>query len=262
MKRKIGINADCIKDGFTYGNIKKLREYGFEAMFISELKGSFGKYKDISESVGMDFEFIHAPFEGINSMWLEGNEYLRIFNRMKLAIDHASAQGVPVVIIHLSSGWNPPEANELGFSRFDRLVEYAASKSVTLAIENLRVKDNVLAAMERYKDEENVRYCYDAGHEYCYTPGVDWIKIFGDKLICTHIHDNLGYDPTIDPDFHYLPFDGTLDYADMIRRLDEVGYKGSLMLEVFNHTKPEYAEMTEEEFFSECAARIKKIAEM
>ena len=164
--------------------------------------------------------------------------------------------------MHLSSGWNPPETTELGFSRFDQLIDYAAKKNVTVAIENLRNKENVLAAMERYKDRENVRYCYDAGHEYCYTPGVDWIKIFGDKIVCTHIHDNLGYDPDIDPDFHYLPFDGTLDYADMVRRLDEVGYTGTITLEVFNTMKPEYKEMSQDEFFKTCYERAKKIAEM
>ena len=263
MKRKIGINADCCRrDGNAYSDIIKLREYGFEHFFISDLKGSFEKYRSVGESVGMSFDFIHAPFRGINDMWLEGEGYRNIFGSMKLAVDHASAQGVPVVIIHLSSGWVPPEINELGFSRFDQLVDYAAKKKVTVAIENLRAKDNVLAAMERYKDRENVRYCYDAGHEYCYTPGVDWIKIFGDKLICTHIHDNMGYDPDIDPDFHYLPFDGTLDYADMIRRLDEVGYTGTLTLEVFNTTREEYKSMTKDEFFKTCYDRIKKISEM
>ena len=268
MKRKLGINADCFKNpSLTYGDnsydaIKKLREIGFDSFFIAELRGSFGKCRDVADSVGMNFEFIHAPFRGINDMWLEGEGYRNIFGSMKLAVDHASAQGVPVVIIHLSSGWIPPEISELGFSRFDQIIDYAAKKNVTVAIENLRAKDNVLAAMERYKDRENVRYCYDAGHEYCYTPGVDWIKIFGDKLICTHIHDNMGYDPDIDPDFHYLPFDGTLDYADMIRRLDEVGYTGTLTLEVFNTTREEYKSMTKDEFFKTCYDRIKKISEM
>ena len=262
MKRKLGINADCINNGFTYGNIKKLREYGFESFFIAELQGSFGKYKDISESVGMDFEFIHAPFRGINDMWLEGEGYRNILGRMKLAVDHAAAQGVPMVIVHLSSGWNPPEISELGFSRFDQLIAYASQKGVKIAIENLRNKENVLAAMDRYKDNPSVGYCYDAGHEHCYTPGVDWIRIFGDRLLCTHIHDNTGFAGDLDNDTHYLPFDGTVDYADMIRRLDEVGYSGTLTLEVFNHTKPEYAEWSEERFFSECAERIKKISEL
>lgn len=268
MKRKIGINADCFKDpnltygDNSYGSIKKLRELGFDSFFIGELRGSFGKCTEVGESVGMKFEFIHSPFKGINDMWLEGDDYRKVYGGIKLAIDHASNNAVPVVIMHLSSGWTPPATNEMGFKRFDELIAYAAQKNVIIAIENLRNKENVLEAMERYKDNPNVRYCYDAGHEYCYTPGVDWIEIFGDKLICTHIHDNLGYDPNIDPDFHYLPFDGTLDYADMIRRLDKIGYTGTLTLEVFNTTKPEYKELSQDEFFALCYEKAKKLSEI
>ena len=265
MKRKIGINADCIRipdsveDGNIYQHIKDLKALGFDSFFTC-LHGDFAKFREVADETGMNFEFIHAPFDGINKMWEEGEGYLDLFNRIKTSIDVAASISVPIVITHLSSGWNPPAISELGYSRFDLLVDYAESKGVILAFENLRAKDNVLGAMERYKDRDCVRYCYDAGHEYCYTPGVDWIKIFGDKLICTHIHDNMGYDPTIDPDFHYLPFDGTLDYADMIRRLDEIGYTGNLTLEVFNSTKPEYKDLTIEQFFALCAEKAKKIA--
>lgn len=268
MKRKIGINADCFRDAtLTYGDnvytsIKKLRELGFEHFFVGELKGSFGKMCAVADSVGMSFDFIHAPFRGINDMWLEGDAYRNIYSLMKLAVDTAANNAVPMVIFHVSSGWEPPATNELGFSRFDELVNYAESKKITVAFENLRGISNLLEIMERYKDREYVKYCYDCGHEYAYTPTEDWIKAFGDKLACVHIHDNLGYDRSIDPDFHYLPFDGTLDYADMVRRLDEVGYTGPIMLEVFNTTKPEYKEMTKDEFFATCAERAKRIAEM
>lgn len=268
MKRKIGINADCFKkDGYVYNDyvyahIKKLRDYGFEHFFIGELKGSFGKYRAVGESVGMSFDFIHAPFRGINDFWLEGDAYRNLYDRMRLTIDLAASNAVPMVIFHLSSGWEPPAMSEIGFSRFDELVDYAEQKEVTVCFENLRAVDNLLAIMERYKDRKYVKYCYDCGHEFAYTQGKDWIKIFGDKLACVHIHDNLGYDRSIDPDFHYLPFDGKLDYADMVRRLDEVGYEGPIMLEVFNTTKPEYLEMTEDEFFATCAERAKRIADM
>ena len=268
MKRKIGINADCFKDDSltygdnSYGSIKKLRECGFEHFFISELRGSFGKCRDVAESVGMSFDFIHAPFRGINDMWLEGDAYTRIYNQLRLTIDTAANVAVPMVIFHLSSGWEPPKTSEIGFSRFDQLVDHAEKQRVTIAFENLRNKENLLEIMERYKDRDNVKYCYDCGHEYCYTENVDWVSIFGDKLACVHVHDNFGYDRSCDPDVHYLPFDGSLDYADMVRRLDAVGYTGPIMLEVFNTTKPEYKAMTQDEFFSECAKRAKKIAEM
>lgn len=268
MKRKIGINADCFKaegyvyNDYVYSHIKKLRDYGFEHFFIGQLRGSFGKMRAVAESVGMSFDFIHAPFKGINDMWLEGDAYRAIYSQMKLAVDTAASNAVPMVIFHVSSGWEPPATSELGFSRFDELVNYAESKKIIVAFENLRGIDNLHQIMERYKDREYVKYCYDCGHEFGYTPTEDWIKAFGDKLACVHIHDNLGYDRSIDPDFHYLPFDGKLDYADMVRRLDEVGYTGPIMLEVFNTTKPEYKTMTEDEFFAECAERARRIAEM
>lgn len=268
MKRKIGINADCFRDDsytygdILYGHIKKLRECGFEHFFVGKLTGSFFKYKAIAESIGMSFDFIHAPFKGINDMWLEGDGYLTIYNGMKSTVDLAATHAVPMVIFHVSSGWEPPATCELGFKRFDELVDYAESKGVIVAFENLRGISNLLEIMERYKDREYVKYCYDCGHEFAYTPEIDWIKTFGDKLACVHIHDNLGYDRSIDPDFHYLPFDGKMDYEDMVRRLDEVGYEGPIMLEVFNTTKPEYKTMTEDEFFKLCAEKATRIAEM
>lgn len=262
MKRRLGINADCIVGGFSYSNVIKLKDVGFDSTFVSSAQAGVAKLSDISQSVGINMEFLHAPFTNINTMWEEGEAYRRIFDLMKLTVESASASNIPMVIIHLSSGWDCPAVNELGLSRFDQLVNFAKQKNVKIAFENLRNKENVLAVMERYKDNPLVGYCYDAGHEHCYTDGVDWIRIFGDKLFCTHIHDNFGYDRSTEPDAHLLPFDGSVDYADMIRRLDEIGYEGTLMLEVFNTRKPEYKEMTEDEFFKTCYDRIKKISEL
>jgi sugar phosphate isomerase/epimerase len=262
MKRKLGLNADCIVGGFNYNNIIKLKEIGFDSCFVNAIQAGVSKYKDISESVGIDLEFLHAPFKGINTMWEEGDGYTTIFNQMKLTVDSAAACGIPTVVVHLSSGWNPPAMSEIGFIRFDQLVSHAAGKNVNIAFENLRNVENVLAIKERYRDKPNVGFCYDAGHENCYTKNFDWIEVFGDKLLCTHIHDNTGYDGVGDNDTHFLPFDGNIDYADMMRRLDKIGYKGSLMLEVFNNKKPEYAEMTEDEFMKLCFEKIKKISEM
>lgn len=262
MKRTLGLNADCIRDGFTYGNIVKLKEAGFDGFFVCATQAGVSKYKDIGESVGLNFEFIHAPFAGINTMWEEGDGYQRIFNSMKVTIETAASVGVPVVVLHLSSGWEPPAPNELGFKRFDQLVNLARQKNVKIAFENLRNVENLHAIMERYKDNPAVGYCYDAGHEHCYTQGVDWIREFGDKLLCVHIHDNFGYDRSCDPDIHILPFDGNVDYADMMRRLDDVGFEGCLMLEVFNSSREDYKQLSEDEFIATCFDRIKKISEL
>ena len=109
-----------------------------------------------------------------------------------------------------------------------------------------------------------MRFCFDCGHEHCYTKTVRWLDIFTDKVICTHIHDNHSRamdDKVTDGDEHLLPFDGTYDYAQMMRKLDEYGYTGSLMLEIKNSI-PAYKHMDAREFIATAYERIKKISEM
>ena len=47
----------------------------------------------------------------------------------------------------------------------------------------------------------------------------------------------------------------------MMRKLDEYGYSGSLMLEV-GQNRPEYRAMSHEDFLATCYERIKKISMM
>ncbi len=263
MNRKLGINVDCIPGGLVFERVKKIKEVGFDSIFASGF-AFIGKIADTADSIGLNFEFLHAPFDGINNMWLEGDEYLKLFNRMKKSIDLASDNGIPTVIVHASSGWNPPAVTELGLSRFDSLVNYAKNKNVNIAIENLRRTDNVVLLGERYAAKGNVGYCYDIGHEHCYTDGVDWMELFRDRVICTHIHDNFGIKSKDQEgtDLHLLPFDGDVDYKSAMDRLNKYGYKGSLMLEVLNDRNPQYAAMDELEFLKLAYERAKKLSEL
>ena len=169
-----------------------------------------------------------------------------------------------MVITHVSTKWDAPAVNDLGLSRYDELVLYAKEKGVILAFENLRMLGNLCVLVDRYAKFDNVRFCFDCGHEHCFTKSVPWLDIFTFKTCCTHIHDNHGraWDDFTSPvDEHLLPFDGTYDYAPMMRKLDEYGYTGSLMLEVF-HSKPQYEQMSPEDFLRTAYERIKKISTM
>ena len=154
---------------------------------------------------------------------------------------------------------------EAGFARYDELVAYAEKKKVGMAIENLRIFDYYDALIKRYKDSKYVSFCYDNGHEYCCTPEVDNIQIFADKISCTHLHDNLGKLEnylTVDGDLHLLPFDGSFEFTQMIRRLDKANYQGALTLEVGNTTHPDYKKFTAEEFIKTSYERLLKISNL
>lgn len=266
IKRNLGINADCLRGLVsTADTLPLIKEAGFVSFFTNEyLPDEVAAIKERADALQLNFEFIHAPFRGINAMWLSGLEYLTIFNQIKRSIDTAADNGVPAVITHVSSGWNAPAVNDLGLSRYDELVLYAKERGVILAFENLRMVGNLAILIDRYAHFDNVRFCFDSGHEHCYTKTVDWVDIFADKLYCTHVHDNHSRsfeDKASDGDEHLLPFDGTYDYAKMIHKLDKNGYTGSLMLEVFR-AMPKYQALTAEAFLQTAYERIEKISKL
>ena len=262
MKRKLGIICNCLKDEDPVKTLEKIKAAGFDCFFSGTASvDGVAALKKRADELGLEYEFIHAPFAGINNMWLPGMDYLSIYNGMKTAIDAAAENDVPMVILHVSSGWKVPEINDLGLARFDSLVVYAKERGVKVAFENLRKVGNVSYFVDRYEHMDNVVFCYDCGHEHCYTQTVCFPDIFRERMVCTHIHDNYGRgDLSIDdPDFHLLPFDGNLDFEAMMRSLDKYNYQGSLMLEVGNSR---HLDMTGEEFLATCYERIKKISEM
>ena len=98
-----------------------------------------------------------------------------------------------------------------------------------------------------------------------YTKTVSRIDIFTDKIVATHIHDNLSRpfgDKTQDPDSHWLPFDGTFDYHRMMRKLDKYGYAGPLILKVYRGVREDYKRLSAEEFMLTAYDRLKRIADI
>jgi len=263
MERKLGINAHALIGLTALEALEPIKAAGFECFFDSmRTLEEMNEIKEKAVKLGIEYEFIHAPFDGINKLLKPGMEYLDIYLRLKKCIDLAAAIDVRTIILHVSSGWNPPELSDIGFSRFDSLVEYAYTKDVTVAFENLRMIGNIAYLADRYEKTPNVRFCYDIGHEHCYTKYVDMMDIFRERTIATHIHDNYGRgDEKIgSPDIHLLPFDGNIDYEKVMRKLDRYNYSGSLMLEVMQSSSEEYKLMSTEEFLATCYDRIKRIS--
>ena len=265
LKRKFGINANCLAERSQLDALEPIKQAGFSSVFLETYENDeVATIKRKADALGLAVSFIHAPFYGINAMWLPGDDYLELYHKMQQTIDSAANNGIPAVVLHISSGWQPPALNDLGLSRFDALVAYGKNRGVILALENLRLTGNMAYFVDRYEKESHVQFCYDCGHEHCYTKTVRWMDIFTTRVFCTHIHDNPGRsfeDKVSDFDWHLLPFDGTCDYSRMMRDLDAYGYRGDLTLEVFQK-KPAYEKWTVETFLRECYQRIERISQI
>ena len=125
--------------------------------------------------------------------------------------------------------------------------------------------------MDAFRGEKNVGFCWDSGHEMCYNHSKDMLALYGDRLLGTHLNDNLGIRDfggkiTYIDDLHLLPFDGIADWDDIARRLDRCGFDGPLTFELSVMSKPGrrendvYRKLSPEEYIAEVYKRACRVA--
>ena len=260
--RKLGINYGAERpEGMSdEARLARLNEYGFGAIFTGI--GNPATIDALAPKVraaGIDYDFIHAPFDKINDIWKQGDAGEEMLNRLVVTVETCARNDIPVVVIHLSSGERAPFVNDCGTDRFDRLVKRAGELGVQVAIENQRKLGNIAALLERYEGEKHVGFCWDNGHEKCFTPGREYMPLFGNRLICLHIHDNRGF---YNDDVHYLPFDGVIDFAHVAEQIRASGYKGSLMLETMGRSRDLYAGLTDVDFLKRAYMQANRLRTM
>lgn len=88
-----------------------------------------------------------------------------------------------------------------------------------------------------------VGFCWDSGHEKCYNHDMDLLAKFGNRLLITHLNDNLGIsDPggeiTYLDDLHLLPGDGVIDWERNTQRLNRCAPLPYLNFELNLVSKP------------------------
>jgi sugar phosphate isomerase/epimerase/signal transduction histidine kinase len=73
------------------------------------------------------------------------------------------------------------------------------------------------------------RLCLDIGHANIGGGPLPYLETLAERLINTHLHDNLG-----DRDTHMAVGSGTVPWTDALRALQSAGYDGPLNIEVFD----------------------------
>ena len=257
--RKIGINLYARKEMKMEDYVRIISELGFDTVFSGvKPREEMDRTAELLSKVGINYDTLHAPFGHINDMWYAGEEGDAMYAELTDCIDACVRVGAPIAVLHLSSGNQAPPPTDIGRGRFIDLVDYAAGKGIKIAFENQRKLGNIAWAFEEFAEAENVGFCWDCGHEACFTHGRQYMPLFGDRLICTHIHDNNG---VYNEDLHRLPFDASLDFGRITTQIRESGFEGALMLEVMGY-KPYYDNISGEEFLIRAASAAKRLREM
>jgi sugar phosphate isomerase/epimerase len=255
--------------------LKLFKQVGFDAFFpcYTTDEALFTVAKSAQEA-GLEIQSVHAPFGYAADVWREGEKGEAALQDLIACVKASGKVGAPIVVIHPYIGFYTGETpTTLGLSRYEKLVAVAKEANVKLAFENVEGEEFLAAIMEHFKGDETVGFCWDSGHEQCYNWGKDMLAVYGDRLLCTHLDDNLGISRLdgkiyFTDDLHLLPFDGVVDWRDAAKRLNDAGYFGTLTFEMKISNSPNrhehdgYMKMTTEEYVTQVYARACRFAEI
>ena len=153
----------------------------------------------------------------------------------------AKELGGPLVVVHCATIRREGISAEERAVRLSQLKKtvadlgaYGSQAGVRYAFENLpgyhAIGSDVaeLAHVLQEVGGPHVGLCFDTGHANMVCDPAAAIRQAGEQIIYVHLNDNGGHE-----DEHLMPTYGRLDLAALARSLHQVGYHGTLMLEVF-----------------------------
>ena len=263
-KNKFGISLPTSFPESDEVKIAEMAKAGFESSFFkwNENTDSYAMMR-IYEKNNLEVDSIHAPFDNLNCIWREGTQGDDYIVRLSRCIDDAAALHIPHIVIHPICGESVPKSSLIGIERFRKLIDYSLEAGVKVCFENVEFSEMLGVVMSEFGND--VGFCYDTGHESTNDPGIRFLALYGDRLACTHIHDNYGISYMVTPimhgDCHMIPLDAAIDFKRVMRDIRSVNYKGVLMLETNRHgLLGTYNDYTVREFYERAYAAISEIS--
>lgn len=254
-------NLLCIDvfEGIDYDRLFYMaKDIGFDGLFSGEIHGddfeSMKRVRRIANETGLLYEFSHSKIPGCMELWRNsggGEDYVKLLKRN---IDNCARLEIPILVVHCQPEYQTEPDMALGLSYLEPVVRYAEDAGVKIAFENIDHPQCLLQTMAHFPDS-HVGFCYDAGHEACRGYGYEFLPLVGDRLICTHIHDNDMVD-----DLHLIPFDGKIDWQRVMRQLKDCHYEGPLTLEL--RYGKFYEGVPETEFLQKSLDAVKRLRDM
>lgn len=143
---------------------------------------------------------------------------------------------------------------EFNYRLFYPIVEYAEKNGMQVAFESVFEDMNVprfcsdvndLCALVDKYNTKAVGVCWDTGHaKVSYKDKQpDALRVAGERVICTHVHDNV-----YSKDLHMFPFLGDTNWHELMSAFKDIGYKGDFTLELVydripNALAPDYLKL-------------------
>ncbi len=198
---------------------------------------------DVATKCGVQFNQAHAPCN--DGVWVDGiteDDKLKYIER---AIVACSKLGIPQMVYHPLLFSTNPDWENVNREFFNPIIELSHKYNIGVAVENLFAfhdcplskPDCLIEFVDSFNDPL-VGICWDTGHGNFikgdknlerYTDQYAMLTKIGKRLRALHIHDNYGM-----ADEHMPPFDGNINWKDVMRALYDIDYKYSFTYESHN----------------------------
>lgn len=210
--------------------IDAIKEAGFENVFVQwynrDWECSQKEQLEYARKQGLNVIFAHLGYQNINDIWNQDESGDMLVERYKQDIKTCKENDIPMVIMHLTSKQEAPMYNEKGLKRIQEIVDYAKELNIKVAFENTKIKGYLEYVLQNIQND-NVGICYDAGHCHAHFNDEFNYEMFKNRIFAVHLHDN---DKSADQ--HLIPFDGTINWNNVVTKLKECNYDGPVTLEL------------------------------
>ena len=268
---KIGVQIEQQLQWFgEHGALAQAAEAGFDAIDLSlhpltdemhslmytashqQVFDHFAALREYAQDLGLTFSQIHAPLRP--AYYADQMEFNENYHRtQERSIVACAALGTPYAVFHMLQ---PPlerysekyqrEGEALNIEFFGRLMPLLEKYGVQVCIENLfgittlpsddydyslnsRTQD-VLHIIDSYNaifGNDRFVACVDTGHAFVMGQDpAEMIRTLGSRVRTLHVADNNGRQ-----DQHNAPFQGGINWPDVMSALKEIQYQGSFSFE-------------------------------
>ena len=254
MNKGISFYFGYLQDPET--SAKMIKEAGFDCVITSTDKkyenqnGTLKEQVKLFKKYGLKLSSLHGMYDKNWSrlLWVKGIKGYFVYRKLVKDVKLAHKYGFTCVVMHLYG-----KPSEIGLNRIKKVLRYCEKYNVPLAIENIR-KRECLDYVFKNINSDYLKFCYDIGHNNAFTPNDDFLKEYGDKLYCLHLHDNMG-----EKDDHTLNKYGSIDWKKFALQLKEKNYKNNLDYEIIMHVR---GNETAEETLKEVLKQAKELEQL
>lgn len=252
----VGLSTGCLSGTPFVDSLELVRGAGFDLVEICSLPEHLDYRNETAVARGaralrefrMEPHSFHAPFApDLDITSLERSRRAAALTEIRRAAEAAAHLGAKYFVLHPG-----PETGEIPSTErmermghaaetLNRVSDHCRELGIRLVLENMLphlfagpTRDLLwLLGALRHMD---VGICLDTGHAHLAGDLGTVVHKLSGHLWAVHANDNGGK-----RDDHLPPGDGAIDWDTLLRQLDQVGFRGALILEVAGSNDPEEA---------------------